>query len=109
MSGTHDRAITIPLAVAHFLRFYGAGALRGPGWPTRDGVIPWGLFWLLYHQLRHVTALERLNEAQAVAQAIAMAFSGDKFQTDTIMQQELLEAFPETPKQPKAKGVTDGD
>ena len=81
------------LAIAQFIRCYGAGTFRG-GWPTRDGVIPWALFWALYTQIPRLAALERIHESTAVAHGIAVAFSGTDPRVQAFQRRELAEAFP---------------
>jgi hypothetical protein len=62
---------------AQFLRFYGHGLYYSPAlWDTWDHIIPWGLFYGALRDMHAVMALERLNVAQAVAQANALT-SGD--------------------------------
>lgn len=57
--------------MARFLRTYGAEAYRG-AWPTRDLVIPFRLFFVLFHQIPALEAGERLEaiEAGRLAEAL---------------------------------------
>ncbi len=87
--------VNTAFAVALFLRVYGPQTLRGPGWPTRDGVIPWQMFWLLYCQIPRIQAMERLNESTAVAHAIAVSFAGKDPAVEQHTRDELKLLFPD--------------
>lgn len=53
--------------VALFCKQY-PGLYLNPCWPTTDHIVPWGLFWVLYAEIRRLLALERLNLSRAVGQ-----------------------------------------
>ena len=59
------------------MRAYGAGAYWNPAFPTRDQVVPWRTFVLLYSRLDREWAAERLRVADGTALAIGVTM-GDK-------------------------------
>lgn len=78
---------------AQFVRFYGADLYYAPArWPTRDGVIPWSLLFAYHTAMWRVMALERLQDARAIAHGIALAFDGQKPEVQRITQAEIAEA-----------------
>lgn len=81
------------LAFAKFMRMYGGDTYRG--WPqTRDGVIPWGLFWLLYAAIPPLMAHDRVNATQATSLGQALV-EAPKEQRDTVrrlMRDEIVRA-----------------
>lgn len=62
------------------------------GWPreiTRDGWVPWKLFFVLAHALHAVRAGERMQTAQGVALGIGEAFDGQHDAVRTARAAEL--------------------
>lgn len=49
------------MLIARFIRFYGIAAYRDARWPTRDGVIPAQLFWVLVQEMPGTWAAEQLR------------------------------------------------
>lgn len=88
------------LAIRQFKRFYGAayyyGTARRRGWPTRDGIIPWRLFFLEYADIYATLALERLNIMDAVKLGVALAAPRSKSdpKLEQLVDNHLNEAFP---------------
>lgn len=66
-----------------------------PAWPTRDNVIPWGVFYVIYSRMSNVLALDRLNAGNAHAYAIALTHSDDKAATERMTDELVREAIPE--------------
>jgi hypothetical protein len=62
------------------------------GWPTRDGFMPHGLFWVMHGQIPKAYALDRLYLGQAVATGIGIAM-GDKKQVREIVRHAVKEMF----------------
>lgn len=93
-----ERVVAPAVVIAQFIVFYGAAEYRGPQWPTRDHVIPWRRFLIQYAAMRHVMALQRLNQSRAVSQGVAMAFAkkGDA-DIQKLIDHELDEAYPSSP------------
>lgn len=48
------RVFETAAAVAEFSHLFPGLPYLSPCWPTRDHVIPWKLFWLMYAQRREV-------------------------------------------------------
>ena len=66
--------------------------------PTRDGVIPWKTFMVMYGRLNPIWSLDTVHMSQAVGQAIALAF-GDKNGPAKESYRKLIgQAFPEGEK-----------
>jgi len=83
--------------IARFLRHYGRDLYQNAQYSTRDGVIPFGLFWILYAAMTHNLALERVNESRAVVHAIAATFGGKDGAAAELTRAELAEAFQGAP------------
>lgn len=69
-----------------------------PGlWPTRDGVVPYRLFFQVVGDLNHLKARERFELVMGTAHAIALSIAGKKeVQRIKAMTRKLSkEAFPE--------------
>ena len=67
--------------IAKFIVVYGHDAWYNKdrwGKLTGDGIIPFKLFLLMIGSLESVMAAEQLQEAQGIAQGIAMAFADKK-------------------------------
>lgn len=62
--------------------------LVGP-WDTRDRWIPWRLFWLLVGQMDGALALQRVNQMQATAKAIGLAFGGSNGKVQAVVAQDI--------------------
>lgn len=52
--------------IARFRRHYPGDVWHAPYYPTRDRVIPFGLFWLYYREISGNLALERVAAAGGV-------------------------------------------
>lgn len=79
------------LTLARFLATY-PGAYFGP-WPqTVDGLIPLGVFWVLYREIPTLKAAERVNLTTGAMLAIAAA-TGDDVKAARQADQE--QAFPD--------------
>lgn len=62
--------------VARFIRFY-PGLYWAPHWPTRDGVIPYALFYELLRAITNVGAAEQLDAYYAQLLAVGQVMGGD--------------------------------
>lgn len=62
--------------------------LVGP-WDTRDRWVPWRLFWLLAGGVDSNMAFWRLNESQAVAKAIGLAFAGKDLRVQAVLGNDI--------------------
>lgn len=60
---------------------------------TKDGYIPWKLFWTMYEAQRHTEAMSRLTQTRATAHGIALAMSGDDPKVKELTRSELREAY----------------
>lgn len=82
------------IVLARFKRHFPA-EYRAAHYRTRDSVIPFGLFWILYATMTHDLALDRVNQTRAISHALAVAFGNEKAAEFT--QRELVEAFLSAP------------
>lgn len=83
------------LRMCHFARAYPGWYLDRRRWRTRDGVIPWKTFEIMYQGIWATMALDRLS----MAKAIGLAFADTKnAQGREVMQKELGEAYPKPPE-----------
>lgn len=71
--------------VAQFKRHY-PGEYWSPRYRTRDHVIPFGVFWVLFREIPVNAALERVSEMRAVLNAIGMAFRKDSALPDSVRE-----------------------
>lgn len=79
------------LQVSLFIRFYGSAEYFNPQrYKTRDGIIPFLRFFLLYRSIRHIMAQER-GSAYRVGKLVAA--DGEHPLTKQLLDEELREAF----------------
>lgn len=64
-------------------------------WPTKDKIIPWKLFRLLFQGISHLRAADRLDDARSAALGIGLGLSGEKTLASKGFKDELELAFPE--------------
>lgn len=74
---------------------YGGGAYWNTAHPTRDNVIPWKAFILMYGRLSPIWALEAVTMTQAVSQAIAITMGEKNNPGNEAYRKLVAEAFPE--------------
>lgn len=91
------RVLPTGYLIARFIRFYGMAAWANPSYPTRDGIIPFGLFYLLLVAMANVSAAERYESYFAALLAGAMVHGGDEGRAERERQVEhlLATAYPE--------------
>lgn len=88
------------LAVARFCRWYGTAtyfgwnSLAAPTHHTRDGIVPWTVFLVLYARLAALLALERLNAVNAHATAIAVTHTEDRGRASRMLDELSRDAQP---------------
>ncbi len=59
------------------------GLFAAPGrWPTRDGCIPWRIFWLFLRAIPALEAAEQLEAIHTTATAIALTFGSEDGQKE---------------------------
>lgn len=80
-------------AVGQLIDAHGPGVLYAEGYPTADRVIPWGLFWMLYHRLPATLALTRVQHTTAAL--IAIGRSHGEQSAARAARRDLTEAFPD--------------
>jgi hypothetical protein len=80
------------LMIALFIRFYGHDAWMNDRYPTRDKIIPFRLFLLMYQGIRHVQAFERISSTHSSFHALAMVNSTDRNVVQQITEREFKEA-----------------
>jgi hypothetical protein len=79
--------------LADFRRHYRDPALyESPRYRTRDGVIPFGAFWIFYRRIPSHLALERVNMMRAVLNAISVAFGKEGSGLPESVRRDLKEA-----------------
>lgn len=68
------KLLSTEFAEAQVMHWYPGLSLRS-GWDrhTRDGTIPWKMFWLYFRLLPRISAAARLNHLEAISMAIANA------------------------------------
>lgn len=82
------------MLLSRFRRFYSDPSLwRGAHYRTRDGVIPFRLFWIHYRAMPSIQALERIQQTRAVASAIGMAFGKADSGLPESLRSDLRDAY----------------
>lgn len=83
------------MLIGQFVRFYGPDWYANRAvWPTWDGIIPWGTFFVYLRTMWRVMALERVQKAQAGLHAVVLTTGGKSATTvaDSMMRKWLREA-----------------
>lgn len=79
--------------LADFRRHYPDPTLYASSrYRTRDGVIPFGAFWLYYRRISAQLALERVNMMRAVLNAVGVAFGKEGAGLPQSVRADLKEA-----------------
>jgi hypothetical protein len=77
------------IQIAQFERAF-PGWYHDPArWPTRDGYVPWKMFYVLWNASWAMLALERVNLARAASLALGAGDKGAR-----LIARELEEAYP---------------
>lgn len=72
------------LDVTRFEECYPGWYYAPSRWPTNDGLIPFRLFWLLYHDCPRIEARRQLAQAHAIALGLELALSEQSEAKDVI-------------------------
>ena len=78
--------------MADFRRFY-PGEYRHACYPTRDHIIPFREFWMLYECIGHIEARERLESFRALTNAIACCFAEKGAPLLDAVKDDLVAAY----------------
>ena len=90
------RGVDVPgdALLARFRRHYQDPALyESARYRTRDGLIPFGLFWIYLARIPNNLAYERLSEMRAIGGALAMAFAKSGAPTPESIRADQRDAY----------------
>lgn len=70
------------------------GLFHAPFWPTRDHVVPWRMFWLMFPYIGQRVAFEQVQGALAVALGAGLAFGEKGGNAERVIRQLERKALP---------------